>query len=150
MCHASFGEFAARIVEDMALPYDAAEFLRRFDAWPVAIYPGVTELLQQLAVRYRCALLSNTNALHWGREDISAVLAPRFNKLFLSFETGILKPDRAAFEQVIEYYACRPQEILFFDDTPSNVAAAEDIGIQAQLIAGDNALRHTLSALGIS
>lgn len=147
--NASFEEFAVRIVEEIRLPYDGEEFLRRFHAWPGSLYAGVTDLLEHLATRYRCALLSNTNAVHWGRADIAGILASRFDQLFLSFQTGILKPDRAAFDQVIDHYSCEPQEILFVDDTPSNIAAATNLGIQARLVKGEGMVNRTLSEHGI-
>lgn len=146
---AGFDDFAARIVQEVGLPYDAEEFLRRFHAWPVHLYAGVPELLERLAEGYRCALLSNTNAVHWGRADIAGVLESRFDKLFLSYETGIVKPDRAAFDQVSAHYGCSPREILFVDDTPTNITAARALGLNACLVRGEGMVERALADYGI-
>ncbi|HSD69746.1 MAG TPA: HAD family hydrolase, partial [Woeseiaceae bacterium] len=108
-------EFGRRIVGELRLPYDWREFLQRFDRWPESIYPGVPELLEELSAGYNLALLSNTNAVHWGRDDIAGILEPLFDGIFLSFRTGLLKPDRASFEQIMRHYECAAGDILFLD-----------------------------------
>jgi putative hydrolase of the HAD superfamily len=143
--NATFEQFASRIVIEAALPYGEEEFLKRFHAWPLRLYPDVTGLLDRLSEQYLCAVLSNTNAVHWGRKDIAGVLQSRFDKLFLSYETGILKPDREAFDQVVEHYGCAPGEILFIDDTPSNVTAARNLGICAHLASGAGRVERLVS-----
>lgn len=143
-------EFGRRIVDEMRLPYDWHEFLQRFDRWPESIYPSVPGLLDELAARYRIALLSNTNAVHWGRDDIAGVLDPLFDGVFLSFRTGLLKPDRESFEQVLRHYGCAAGSILFLDDNPLNVEAAQGIGLKACLTRGPDGIRDALTAHDIS
>ncbi|HSD70525.1 MAG TPA: HAD-IA family hydrolase, partial [Woeseiaceae bacterium] len=143
-------EFGRRIVGELRLPYDWREFLQRFDRWPESIYPGVPELLEELAARYNIALLSNTNAVHWGRDDIAGILEPLFDGIFLSFRTGLLKPDRASFEQIMRHYECAAGDILFLDDNPLNIEAAQAIGINACVTRGMDGIRHALVAHDIS
>jgi glucose-1-phosphatase len=142
-------EFSRRIVAELRLPYEWQEFMRRFDRWPEKIYAGVTDMLAQLAAAYSVALLSNTNAVHWGRRDIAGVLEPLFDQTFLSFRTGLLKPDKDAFEQVMQYYDCQAREILFLDDNPINIDAANAIGIRACLSRGMQDVRLALGRNGI-
>lgn len=143
-------EFGRRIVGEMRLSYDWQEFLRRFDRWPESIYPGVPELLANLSARYSVGLLSNTNAVHWGREDIAGVLDPLFDGVFLSFRTGLLKPDSDSFEQVMQHYDCAASEILFLDDNPLNIEAASAMGINARVTRGIDGIHGTLAAQHIS
>ena len=143
-------EFGRRIVSEMRLPYDWQDFLQRFDRWPESVYPGVPELLADLSARYNLALLSNTNAVHWGRADIAGVLDPLFDGVFLSFRTGLLKPDRDSFEQVMQHYDCAASEILFLDDNPLNIEAASAMGINACVTRGMDDIRSTLAAHDIS
>ncbi len=143
-------EFARRLVREMALPYDWQEFLQRFDRWPESIYAGVPELLADLAARYRLALLSNTNAVHWGRDDIAGVLEPLFDGIFLSFRTRLLKPDRNSFEQIMTHYDCAANEILFLDDNPLNIGVASASGMKACLTRGMEGIRSALTAHDIS
>jgi len=142
-------EFARRIVPELQLPYNWQEFLQRFDRWPERLYDGADYLITQLAREYRVALLSNTNAVHWGRDDIAGVLEPLIDHSFLSFETGLLKPDINAFQQVARHYDCVPQDILFLDDNPLNVDAANALGIRGCLTRGMQDVHTALENNGI-
>ena len=92
---------------------------------------------------------ANINALHWGRDEIAKPLAGHIDKFFLSYETGLVKPDREAFEQVTTAFDCRPDEVLFFDDSPLSVSAAADYGIDAVNAIGIDAVRETLVKRGV-
>ena len=61
----------------------------------------------------------------------------------------MLKPDQACFLQVIESYACRPEEILFFDDNPVNVEAAGTEGIASVQVQGPDELEAGLIAASV-
>lgn len=139
--------FAKAIVREMELPMEWQEFLKRFDAWPERIFPEATALLDGIPDDVRKVLLSNTNAAHWGRSDIAASLAGRFDRTFLSFETGLLKPDHEAFSQVIAAYGMPAQSFLFLDDNPLNVAAAVETGMQAVLCKGAAEATRVLQSL---
>lgn len=128
--------FAKAVVRELSLPMDETRFLERFNAWPKELFPDTPALLDAIPPGLRRVLLSNTNAEHWGRAEISGALAGRFDLTFLSYQTGVLKPDREAFAQVADACACAPGELLFFDDTPGNVAAAAEFGLRAHLVNG--------------
>ena len=77
-------------------------------------------------------LFSNTNAAHhrvWGAM-MQRTLA-RFDRVFVSSELGLRKPDRAAFDRIAREIGVPHPRILFFDDTPSNVEGARAAGLQA-------------------
>ena len=137
-------EFARNIVAESGMPFSWQEFLQRFDSWPERLYAETISVLDAIPAHYNRALLSNTNAVHWHRQDIGGQLNGFFNKTFLSYDTGLLKPDREAFELVAKAFDCRPDEVLFFDDNPVNVAAAADYGMQAVLAIGIGAVKKTL------
>ena len=142
-------EFARNIVAEAELPYDWQEFVRRFDAWPDRLFDQTISVLEAIPAKYSCALLSNINALHWGRDDIVGPLDGHIDRYFLSFETGLVKPDREAFEQVAKTYKCRPDEVLFFDDSPLSVSSATDYGMQAVLALGIGAVSQALVERGV-
>ncbi len=123
--------FARSIVEEMELQMEWPDFLERFDAWPLALFPDTLALLDAIPPGIKRGLLSNTSAIHWGRTDISGCLAGRFDREFLSYQTRLLKPDRESFLQVPEGLGCQPRQILYFDDNPRNVSAAAATGMQA-------------------
>jgi putative hydrolase of the HAD superfamily len=128
--------FARAVVEELKLVMRWQDFLKRFNAWPDRIFPETTALLDAIPAGVGRVLLSNTNAAHWGRDGISSALAGRLDRTFLSFDTGLLKPDREAFDQVISAYGMSAERFLFFDDNPLNVSAAIDAGMKAVLCKG--------------
>lgn len=138
---ATFGE---RIVAEMALPYSPQEFIRRFGNWPDRISAETAGLVQRIPAALDCAILSNTNALHWAVQDIPGAFGGRIDRCFLSFETGLIKPEAAAFHQVADAYSCAPASILFIDDNAVNVTAAERAGMRARLCPGVDALEKLL------
>ncbi len=142
-------EFAERVITEMKLPMDGQELLDRFNNWPDGFYPKAIELVGRIPLRYECAILSNTNALHWQQADVPGKFGNRFDRCFLSYESGLLKPDQACFLQVIESYACRPEEILFFDDNPLNVEAAGAEGIASVRVQGPDELEAGLIAASV-
>lgn len=139
--------FAESVVRELALPMSPARFRERFDAWPQGLFPETPALLEAIPAGIQRVLLSNTNAAHWGRPDISGALAGQFDLAFLSYRTGILKPDRAAFAQVAGACRCAPGELLFFDDNPGNITAARDFGMRAHLVKGPADARAVLDAV---
>jgi beta-phosphoglucomutase-like phosphatase (HAD superfamily) len=63
-------------------------------------------------------------------------LAPQFAMHFASHLLGLLKPDRAIFEHVVERLGYAPERILFLDDTTVNVESARSVGISAYRVVG--------------
>ena len=71
-------------------------------------------------------------------------------KQYVEFiETGHVKPDAAAFEQVTHYYDCIPGDVFFIDDNPLNTAAACRYGMRATTCQGLQAVRAALQDAGI-
>ena len=141
--------FAKRVVSEAELPYDWREFLQRFDAWPDRLFDETIDVLNAIPKHINRALLSNINALHWNRDEIAGQIADHLDQAFLSFKTGLVKPDREAFEMVARTYACQPEDILFFDDSPSNVSAATSYGMQAVLAVGIGDVSAVLRECGV-
>ena len=57
-------------------------------------------------------------------------LRTKFKKIFVSYELGLRKPDEEAFYAVAEAIGEPIHQILFFDDSPENVAIASRLGMQ--------------------
>ncbi len=56
-----------------------------------------------------------------------------FDHATLSFELGIVKPQREIYDHAVAGLNVRPEEALFLDDRPENVEGALSAGLQAQL-----------------
>ena len=99
--------------------------------------------------RFKLALLSNTNPVHWNHAGIADSLEPLFDRVFLSWQTGLLKPDIAAYAQVTESFGTKPQEIVFLDDNQMNLDGARTAGMQVRLTRGSAELATALQAAGL-
>ncbi len=49
--------------------------------------------------------------------------------IFVSYELGLLKPDVKIYQKVLQKLDALPEEVIFVDDKPRNVEAAQSIGI---------------------
>ncbi|MGH8186234.1 MAG: HAD family hydrolase [Steroidobacteraceae bacterium] len=141
--------FAARVVRELGLPVDAAQFLESFVGWPTGLYPGAPELVARIPAECRRALLSNSNALHWPRVMDELGLGALFEHRFVSHLIGRIKPDRDAFEHVIEALECIPDSILFLDDNLTNVEAAREAGMRAARVDGVAGAERALLEAGV-
>lgn len=94
------------------------------------------KLVRELRKHYTVHLLSNTNEPHW--EYICQTCFNKdgytvndyFEKIFLSYEMHLAKPDKAIFEQMLQEARLNPEETLFIDDSEANCRAASALGIQ--------------------
>lgn len=145
--------FACGLIEDFELTLDPEEVLGEIEGWVGGPTPGAIELLDELralgADRPVLACLSNTNPLHWPRLDREHDLGRRFDRVFLSHQTGRVKPDAEAFDQVPAALGLDPARVLFFDDQPANVDAARARGLAAELARTPAECRRRLVARGL-
>ncbi len=137
-------EFARRIVAELGLPLSTQDFLERFAAWPDRVPAATASLVQAIPAHIDCAILSNTNALHWRMQDVDRDFGGRIGRLFLSFETGFMKPDAAAFRHVLEATGRAAGDVLFIDDSQRNVEAARREGLRARHCPDVHALPRVL------
>lgn len=93
------------------------------------------DLLLELRKSYNTMLLSNTNEIHWewaknhGFNYAGHTVDDFFNKIYLSYELHMLKPNADIFEYVLQDAGIRPEETLFIDDALPNCKMAEQLGI---------------------
>ncbi len=95
------------------------------------------QLLLNAKKSYRTFCLSNTNEthIHW----INAMLTESkgipnlddyFEKVYLSHEMGMRKPDVEIFEKVLQENNLNPERTLFIDDTAGHLEGAKKAGIK--------------------
>jgi putative hydrolase of the HAD superfamily len=142
-------EFAAGVVADWELPVSSDEFLTAFAGWQGIPYPGATELVAEAAAAVRVGCLSNTNAFQWDAHYEALPLIDPFEFRYLSFELGLVKPDRAIFEAVAARVPADPARVLFLDDNAVNVDAAAAFGFVARHVRGVDEARRALVDTGV-
>jgi putative hydrolase of the HAD superfamily len=156
---------------DLAGPYergeiDSPEFHRRCDSllglgldfdgfsglWGDMFSPDELvsrEFVRALGDRYRLAILSNTNELHyeWLRREYP--ILGLFPRAVLSYEVGAMKPSPAIYQAALEATGSRAEECFFTDDRGENVEAARALGIRAEVFRGQAALEEALRDAGV-
>jgi putative hydrolase of the HAD superfamily len=110
------------------------------DAWN-AILIGIPEnrirILETVRKQYRIFLLSNTNIIHYrvyikelqqkyGYKDLSGL----FEKVYLSYEVKMRKPETDFFKLVLKENGLIPDETLFIDDSEQNLPPAVSLGMK--------------------
>lgn len=105
-----------------------------YEAWN-RMLTGIPErrlqLLRELKQHYRLFLLSNINPIHWefSRNHLFPSLPESyFEKLYLSYECELAKPDRAIFEFFLRDSGIAAEETLFIDDSEDNCQSARALG----------------------
>jgi glucose-1-phosphatase len=99
------------------------------------------EMLLQLRHRYKVFMLSNINDLHaeWidrymeKEHHITDFQNIYFDGVYYSHLIRLRKPDTDAYEYVLGDAEIKPEESVFIDDLPENIAGAERVGINGLL-----------------
>jgi glucose-1-phosphatase len=108
-----------------------------WNAMLLDIPAGRIKLIKKLVGNYRVFLLSNTNAIHFRKVeetlykstgDVS--FADFMEKVYLSYELKLSKPDPEIYRHVLKDSRLNPKETLFIDDSIKNVEAASELGIK--------------------
>lgn len=113
------------------------EFDKAFNALLIGFHEGLYSFLSDLAARFDLYLLSNTSSIH-AKVFLSNQLGPEgqnvfdlFQKIFLSFDMGMVKPNPRIYQQVLDELHLAAGQVVFFDDNLSNIESAKNMGIQA-------------------
>ena len=98
---------------------------------------------------FKIGILSNMgeDLLKYMRQEFGWL--GRFDHHTWSCELNIAKPDPAIYTYTCQKMGVTPQEALFLDDKPENIAAAESVGLAAILFSTVTALRDELGRRGL-
>ena len=101
------------------------------------------QLIRKLKNNHSVYLLSNTNAIHidafkkqLGNKKWLA-FCKLFDKMYLSHELGLRKPDVKIFEYILNEQKLKAEEVFFIDDSPQHIASAKKIGIHCHHLLDD-------------
>jgi len=98
------------------------------------------DLILQLRKKYRILMLSNINAFVYDYskrtyfEKNGKTINDYFEKVYLSFEIGICKPDRRIFDHMIADARLTPEYCLYLDDGEKNIETAKELGFATYLV----------------
>ena len=88
-------------------------------------------ILARLRGRYRIALLSNVNILHWEHVIEAHDFIEWFDHPVASWKVGFRKPDADIYRATLHLAGVSPQKAVFIDDVEEHVLAARALGMQA-------------------
>lgn len=110
--------------------------------------PKVLELAAELRrMGLRTAILSNTERTH-GSAMRRMGFVHAFSPVFFSYEIGRRKPEREVYTYVLEQLGLPPESVVYIDDVPEYIEAAQALGIRAVHFEGDGqALRSRVFGL---
>ena len=137
-------EFSERIVTELSMTVSSKDYLEYFTTLPVGPYPGAIDMLNKLKSNYTTALFSNSNEIHWPLKMERMKLDTAFHHHFASHLMGMVKPDAAAYQYVIDSLDVDVNQILFFDDNQMNVDAAIKAGMHSERVQGIDELQEML------
>jgi putative hydrolase of the HAD superfamily len=144
------GEYWRRIAAACGADWDAARIQALWNtdmrSWLTA-EPGVVTLLDRLrAGGTRLALLSNAAEEYGGLLRFSPV-GRWFERVFVSGELRMLKPDPEIFLHVASELGIPPAALVFVDNRADNVRGAESVGATGHLFTDADRLAGFLDAL---
>ena len=134
-------KFRETLRNELKIKASDLELDRAFCGLLQKIQPERIELLQKLSQKYRLFILSNTSNIHF--QQVEKMLFESsginnfdqiFEKIFLSFEMGKLKPEVEIYQQVLKEANIQSHETLFLDDMLVNLEAAATLGIHTNQI----------------
>ena len=141
-------EFRNGIRGMTSLPLTDAQIDAAWNSFLVGIPSYRLECLLRLRRRYKVFLLSNTNEIHWQWACSNAFpwqayrVDDYFDKIYLSFELKLVKPDPEIFKTVLADARIRPEETFFIDDSDKNCQVAQSLGISTYTPAAGEDWRH--------
>lgn len=97
------------------------------------------QMLVELRKKYKVFLLSNLYEKAWNhtlKQFEKGGFTPEqcFDKIFLSYEMQLAKPDPRIYKQVFEETGINPDETAYFDDSRENIEAGNTLGMHSFLV----------------
>jgi epoxide hydrolase-like predicted phosphatase len=141
------------IVVDLETIYEAMRASRVID-------PRIAALIRDLKPHYRLAVLTN-NAndmvdsprdaeMAWWTDDGEHAILPRdFEFVMSSDELGVVKPDPRIYQQLVRRLAIAPEQVVYIDDTVTNLAPAQALGMATIEYRDVLQCRNALKSLGV-
>ncbi len=146
----SIAEYWQAVAADLGVEWNVIDV---HELWAIdhrswlSVDPGTLGVLHALAAGgTRLALLSNAGADYsgWLRHGS---FAPLFDRVFVSAELDLVKPDAAIYEHVIDELGIAASDFVFIDNKAENVEGAKAVGGDGHVFADAASLEAWLRAL---
>ncbi|HTY45271.1 MAG TPA: HAD family phosphatase [Patescibacteria group bacterium] len=111
---------------------------------------AVYALASGLKQRFKVALVSNINRLHFEYLKDHFPIFDCFHCIVASYEVGVRKPDPKIYEQALKSLGVLPQETFYTDDRQELIAGASRLGIRSFVFRDIARLKKDMRANGIA
>lgn len=143
------GEYLRHVRERLRIDGTDEQILGAFNDLLLGVDRDTVDLLHQLRNRGALMLaLTNTNRTHhhvWSRRYADALEV--FDEVHCSHVLGCRKPEPEAFWRVLDEHGLEPGDVVFIDDDPANVTAAQAVGLTALVFTDASTLARQLASL---
>jgi putative hydrolase of the HAD superfamily len=117
-----------------------------YTGW-LSIEPAVFDILSDLhSGGTRIALLSNAG-FDFASPFRFSPMARFFERVFVSAELGLIKPDPEIYLEIARELGITPAEMVFIDNKQVNIAGAETLGVTGHHFTSASGLRSFLESL---
>lgn len=107
-------------------------------------------LVKRLTARYPVGLISNTSPLHISHIRKSYDVLDLIPVCILSYEVGVVKPDRRIFARALQQLQVDATGSVFIDDLEENLSGARDLGMDVIHYSEQVDLEAELARLGFA
>jgi 2-haloacid dehalogenase len=161
VCHTAWNEeqdrgrtFAAAIEEAAARHPEYRPLIEAyFERWAemmVGEIDGAIAILEELKNTGReLHALTNWSAETFPHARERFAFLEWFETILVSADVGLIKPDPAIFQLLVERIGRTPSECIYIDDNPKNVASAAALGFDAIAFRSAPQLRDALTGRGL-
>lgn len=136
--------------ERIGYPITLREWL---DAQKISMEPNneVLDLVERIRDRARLAVLTNNTALVADNiDDLFPALPPLFGSdIYCSASLKATKPNAQCYRRCLAQLGVSPEDSLFVDDNPANVAGALSAGLSGHLYTSPEALAAAFRTYGL-
>ncbi len=126
-------------------------FAQFVEVWNRALDPTPIHengFLEQLAKRYRLAVLSNTDPLHVAHMEKAYAFFGLFPARIYSCRVGASKPNPVIYKEALQACKVKAQEAVYVDDVPAYAQAAGQLGMHGIVFQSPEQLQSDLQTLG--
>jgi putative hydrolase of the HAD superfamily len=144
----SFDEHAVQAISNLGIDMPLNEFTDLYDSVLIpseSMFP----LIERIADTYRLALVSNTSEPHWKSAERFLPFSSSLDPIIVSYEVGVMKPEPAFYDALLERSGVPTANILFVDDLVANIEGAEAAGMIGHQFTSKRNLETALAELGI-
>lgn len=128
--------FVNRLLDYLPTQTTPNKVVAAWNAMILDVPHSTIELLTELQNHKRLFMLSNTNEIHipkafkeWGKTS-DKMPEDLFEKVYLSHQINMRKPNREIFEFVCDENNLDPKKTLFIDDSIQHIEGAQSIGLK--------------------